>query len=54
MEISTNSIQNQKCIVKVFKGIPIQNNEYNQYLKLDKANLDLVRKKLFIYTLHKK
>jgi len=54
MENYTNSIQNQKCIVKVFKGIPIQNNEYNQYLKLDEANLDLVRKKLFIYTFHKK
>lgn len=54
MENTSNSVIRPPCIVKIYRGIPIKNNEYKQYFKLDELNLHLIRKKIIDQTLHKK
>lgn len=54
MENTTTPAFKQPCVVNVYRGIPIKNNEYKQYVKLDENTLDLIRQKCINLTFQKK
>jgi hypothetical protein len=44
-ENKKTSVIKLPCIVKIYRGIPIENNDYKQYLKIDELNLNIIRNK---------
>ena len=42
-ENKTILINRQPCIVKIYRGIPIKNNDYKQYLDANQSQLDIIR-----------
>jgi hypothetical protein len=44
-ENKTTTVNIPPCIVKIYRGIPIENNDYKQYLKIDELNLNIIRNK---------
>ena len=45
-ENKTIPINRQPCIVKIYRGIPIKNNDYKQYLHANQSQLDIIRKNI--------
>jgi len=45
-ENKTIPINRQPCIVKIYRGIPIKNNDYKQYINENQTQLDMIRTNL--------
>ena len=52
-ENKTIPINRQPCIVKIYRGIPIKNNDYKQYLHANQSQLDIIRTNIINQTFHK-
>jgi hypothetical protein len=49
-ENKTTPINRQPCIVKIYRGIPIKNNDYKQYINENQTQLDMIRTNLINQT----
>lgn len=48
-EIKT-TVNRQPCIVKIYRGIPIKNNDYKQYIDMNQSKLDTIRRHIINHT----
>ena len=48
-EIKT-TVNRQPCIVKIYRGIPIKNNDYKQYIDMNQSKLDTIRTHIINHT----
>ena len=45
--MNTAETTGQKCVVKIYRGIPIKNNEYKQYVTMKQEEIVKICKKYY-------